>query len=844
MLRFFALFLALLHCDLSRGAEQANPDKALADACRMGSVDDAKAALQRGANPNALSPEEEPVLHAALYNGEPKLVQLLLKSGAKADLADSLGRTALHAAAGAYAGNESKVQEQNLRAILATGVDVRRTDRYGDDALVPAARRSAAMVRILLDAGAKVSPAAVESAVMSYEFDSLDVLIKAGGDLHAPLKKGRTMMHAAVGGWVPAWDKGEEVVRMLEILQAAGLKVDVPDAEGMTPLLVAAAHGNRGAVQWLAAHGANIKATDNAGRTALLVALEDDDEESLVYAPLIAAGCPLDAVSQAKMTALDTAIFRRWWNTAHLLLRRGAVPRDAVKDLREALAVWRESPASPAATRGIFHRLLSRIPDARALSAGGFPLLREIIFIDEPSLLKAALRKGADVNARDERGRTALMWASLTELKAALTLLRAAGADDSLRDTDGKSAADLAALFHQPPPPPPPAPPAGPPSPPADLFDAVAIGDGAAVEKFVAADKSSLKAERLGLHPIHLAALNNHPGIAELLIKLGVDPEMKSPEGLTPFAYAAAAGHVEWCRWFIERAADAARPALLKEAAAAAIGKGRSPALAAEMLRAGWKPDTTEAQSLLLLAVNANDLLLTRAAIPFCHDTFPRGEGDPFAGGQPCVLDTAAGDASREVMQCLLSATAAKQPEAWRANVNGALETAIRRNNLPAFELLLATNLIEERPAIEGQADKKAARETPLFQAVGWGRTRMVQALLAKGHKPAPGDGLLGLAMRGGYSQGPLDPASNDGYSDLIPLLLKAGASVDDADKEGFTALHMAAARGDEEAARVLRAAGASLTKKANDGQTATELADEAGFPDLAEELKARAAAK
>jgi ankyrin repeat protein len=299
---------------------------------------------------------------------------------------------------------------------------------------------------------------------------------------------------------------------------------------------------------------------------------------------------------------------------------------------------------------------------------------------------------------------------------------------------------------------------------------------------------------------------------------------------MTPFAYAAAAGHVEWCRWFIERADPGARPSLLKQAAAA-VEKGNSQALAAELLHAGWKPDPAEAQRWLVLAVQNDDLPLTRAVLPFCQTVAPRQEkDDPFSLEQPDVLVTAALNAGRDVMQCVLAATASLHPEVWRSSVNEALDTAIDHDKLPAFDLLLATNPIDARPAKEDRPGK-ASREAPLSGAVTRGRARMVQALLAKGHKPEIGDDLLRLAIE-------------NGHSELIPQLLKAGASVAERDKDGVTALHVAANLGDEEAVRALLAAGASPAEKMKDGLTASDLADKEGYPDLADDLRARAAAK
>ena len=54
--------------------------------------------------------------------------------------------------------------------------------------------------------------------------------------------------------------------------------------------------------------------------------------------------------------------------------------------------------------------------------------------------------RGAHIDDEDNRGRTALMIAAELNHQAAADLLLARGADKSLRDKQGKSAADLTSL--------------------------------------------------------------------------------------------------------------------------------------------------------------------------------------------------------------------------------------------------------------------------------------------------------------------------------------------------------------------------------------------------------------
>jgi Ankyrin repeats (3 copies) len=61
-----------------------------------------------------------------------------------------------------------------------------------------------------------------------------------------------------------------------------------------------------------------------------------------------------------------------------------------------------------------------------------------------PAVVAAFLAKGADVNARDERGRTALHWAVARRVPECVAQLIAAGAGLDVADRDGKTALQLA----------------------------------------------------------------------------------------------------------------------------------------------------------------------------------------------------------------------------------------------------------------------------------------------------------------------------------------------------------------------------------------------------------------
>jgi hypothetical protein len=73
------------------------------------------------------------------------------------------------------------------------------------------------------------------------------------------------------------------------------------------------------------------------------------------------------------------------------------------------------------------------------------PPLHSAVAAGQPDLVRALLAQGANINARDARGRTPLMIAASGDSRAVVVALLAAGADTSLRDPAGLNASDLAA---------------------------------------------------------------------------------------------------------------------------------------------------------------------------------------------------------------------------------------------------------------------------------------------------------------------------------------------------------------------------------------------------------------
>ena len=78
-------------------------------------------------------------------------------------------------------------------------------------------------------------------------------------------------------------------------------------------------------------------------------------------------------------------------------------------------------------------------------NGGKTALMMAAAFNKNPEVLSLLLKAGADVNAKAENGGTALMWASAHNNNPdAVSVLLKAGADVNAKSNDGKTALDLA----------------------------------------------------------------------------------------------------------------------------------------------------------------------------------------------------------------------------------------------------------------------------------------------------------------------------------------------------------------------------------------------------------------
>lgn len=218
----------------------------------------------------------------------------------------------------------------------------------------------------------------------------------------------------------------------VELLLKRGADPNQADAAGATALMWAIPDIQK--ARLLVEHGANVNArSSNLGRTALLIAAGYPGTANLLGL-LLASGADLRARDAAGFSALAMAMQSADVEVLRFLVDRGLNPKDEV-------------PA--AALRAVYARPRPVVIDY--LMSRGLPVLKDTLVgasnWQSPDLVERWIEQGADINARGGAyGLTPLLRAASSELAGAETLRRLLerGADPNAADTEGERPLDWA----------------------------------------------------------------------------------------------------------------------------------------------------------------------------------------------------------------------------------------------------------------------------------------------------------------------------------------------------------------------------------------------------------------
>ena len=298
-------------------ATNNNNQSALMIACYTGNIDAINVLLRAEADPNIIDKISGPALRIACYRGDIDAINVLLHAGADPNITDGDGDTSIHHAVRGSCSTEA------LETIINHDVDVNITNKNNRTALMKACTmRNTNAINVLLRAGADPNITdndgntslhhAVEGGCSK---DVLETIINHGGDVNATNKNNRTSLMIACY---------KRNIDSISVLLFAATDSNFSDVICDTCLHKAVRAGcNIQALQVIIDHCADVNAVNNEGATALLVACDTGQKESVNV--LLRAGADTTIADVSGDTCLHKVLNREFGNeTLQILIDHGA----------------------------------------------------------------------------------------------------------------------------------------------------------------------------------------------------------------------------------------------------------------------------------------------------------------------------------------------------------------------------------------------------------------------------------------------------------------------------------------------------------------------------------------
>lgn len=575
---------------------------------------------------------------------------------------------------------------------------------------------------------------------------------------------------------IPAASSGQ--LEIVKLLMKEGSDVNASDKDGITALMEASIMGHIKVVEHLLNNDADVDATAKSGVTALWLAAGEGKTE--VMNMLLAKGADAGNVRMDGITALMTTSVNGHADAVKILIEKGADP--TVSD-GDGL-----TPLMNAAENGTVACLEALAAGAdkdylNSFSKTGFTALIIASAHGHKEAVEFLVNAGADVNAvHDDNQVTALMYAAASGHIEVMKTLLAKGADLHALHSNGGTA----------------------------LLEAATGGEPEAMAVLLEAGATYNFVDSDGVTPLMAVASQGHLKGQELIIEklkkdlseadLKTHINMASYSGGTSVMFSAAGGHTECTQQLIDLGADVndiarATPEYLEK-----LNK-----MIAEGTVDNEEDPHVDGVTAVHVAAQGGHMDCVKILIA--------------AGASVTVAD----DEKRTALQLAVKGNFGEvAAELVRAGADP--NTPYTDEDGETHNLLMDAIMVENvefaKLLIEKGADlyhKDEQKVSTLLQASHRGLVEVVKMLLEKhGDK----DGYVDEITDEGIT--PLISSSSEGHTEVVQLLVDTKkVDVNAKDKDGTTALMAASARGHNKVVEVMIKAGASVNEQNSDGHTA-----------------------
>lgn len=219
----------------------------------------------------------------------------------------------------------------------------------------------------------------------------------------------------------PTLEKGKKTFKF------AAANINLPDKNGKTALMIAAENGNHDIVKTLLRNGANVFLKDKKGETALSLARKN--KRSAIFYRLAAAmkipnpqtisGTKKTADNSRNPTALMIAAQNGDLAELKRLIKEGAKIDEVDADGKTALfyAILNDEIYA-------VKTLIAAKANVNHIAGGKFTPLMTAARFGRDQMIPLLLKAGAKINEQDKFGKTALFWATETDIETVSEILK------------------------------------------------------------------------------------------------------------------------------------------------------------------------------------------------------------------------------------------------------------------------------------------------------------------------------------------------------------------------------------------------------------------------------------